>query len=123
MQNVHRYFLYLAFLFLLVLAYDVWKALWFSDGFGIGVGTIVLAINVVLLAGYTFGCHSLRHLAGGFLDQFSKSPTCYRTRSEEHTSELQSPMYLVCRLLLEKKKMKKDQTKKTYYSHTASTTA
>src|SRR5437764_2853588 len=28
-----------------------------------------------------------------------------RTRSEEHTSELQSPMYLVCRLLLEKKKL------------------
>src|SRR5437762_10268113 len=27
-----------------------------------------------------------------------------RLRSEEHTSELQSPMYLVCRLLLEKKK-------------------
>src|SRR5437763_10268326 len=27
-----------------------------------------------------------------------------RQRSEEHTSELQSPMYLVCRLLLEKKK-------------------
>src|SRR5437763_13347375 len=31
-------------------------------------------------------------------------------RSEEHTSELQSPMYLVCRLLLEKKK-KKEKTK------------
>src|SRR5437764_3590892 len=30
-------------------------------------------------------------------------------RSEEHTSELQSPMYLVCRLLLEKKKKKKNQ--------------
>src|SRR5437762_9158713 len=30
-----------------------------------------------------------------------------RARSEEHTSELQSPMYLVCRLLLEKKKKKK----------------
>src|SRR5437763_12244281 len=29
-----------------------------------------------------------------------------RRRSEEHTSELQSPMYLVCRLLLEKKKKK-----------------
>src|SRR5437764_2979474 len=28
-------------------------------------------------------------------------------RSEEHTSELQSPMYLVCRLLLEKKKKEK----------------
>src|SRR5437879_10428733 len=33
------------------------------------------------------------------------SPTSSpRSRSEEHTSELQSPMYLVCRLLLEKKK-------------------
>src|SRR5437763_13110948 len=30
-------------------------------------------------------------------------------RSEEHTSELQSPMYLVCRLLLEKKKKKTTQ--------------
>src|SRR5437763_7895789 len=29
-----------------------------------------------------------------------------RTRSEEHTSELQSPMYIVCRLLLDKKKRK-----------------
>src|SRR5437763_7982217 len=28
----------------------------------------------------------------------------HQDRSEEHTSELQSPMYLVCRLLLEKKK-------------------
>src|SRR5437762_6945162 len=31
----------------------------------------------------------------------------HSARSEEHTSELQSPMYLVCRLLLEKKKKKK----------------
>src|SRR5437879_9444382 len=33
-------------------------------------------------------------------------------RSEEHTSELQSPMYLVCRLLLEKKKKKTKKHKK-----------
>src|SRR5437879_11652657 len=33
------------------------------------------------------------------------------SRSEEHTSELQSPMYLVCRLLLEKKKNKKKKKK------------
>src|SRR5437762_9982700 len=32
-------------------------------------------------------------------------------RSEEHTSELQSPMYLVCRLLLEKKKKKRKTNK------------
>src|SRR5207244_12168228 len=34
----------------------------------------------------------------------------YPHRSEEHTSELQSPDHLVCRLLLEKKKKKKKQT-------------
>ena len=33
-----------------------------------------------------------------------------QARSEEHTSELQSPMYLVCRLLLEKKKQTNKQT-------------
>src|SRR5438876_4229705 len=31
---------------------------------------------------------------------------CNRLRSEEHTSELQSPVHLVCRLLLEKKKIR-----------------
>src|SRR5437764_9858816 len=36
----------------------------------------------------------------------SKSAIVMSSRSEEHTSELQSPMYLVCRLLLEKKKKK-----------------
>src|SRR2546426_9133318 len=34
---------------------------------------------------------------------------CAPVRSEEHTSELQSPCNLVCRLLLEKKKKKKNQ--------------
>src|SRR5437764_2827445 len=36
----------------------------------------------------------------------------HRGRSEEHTSELQSPMYLVCRLLLEKKKKTKKTSKR-----------
>src|SRR5436189_4429801 len=39
----------------------------------------------------------------------SSSPATACSRSEEHTSELQSPMYLVCRLLLEKKKKKKKE--------------
>ena len=79
-QNVHRYFLYIALFFILFLAYDVWKALWFTDpatgeeSFGLGVGTLVLAVNVVFLGGYTFGCHSLRHAVGGFLDRFSGKP-------------------------------------------------
>src|SRR5256885_13570487 len=41
----------------------------------------------------------------GLANAFPKQPQCHRTRrSEEHTSELQSPCNLVCRLLLEKKK-------------------
>src|SRR5437762_10399307 len=40
-------------------------------------------------------------------DNASRSKECRMRRSEEHTSELQSPMYLVCRLLLEKKKKTK----------------
>src|SRR5437879_7066909 len=38
------------------------------------------------------------------LTQLTTRLTAATGRSEEHTSELQSPMYLVCRLLLEKKK-------------------
>src|SRR5438552_13899597 len=41
----------------------------------------------------------------GSIATCSQSP--WRVRSEEHTSELQSPDHLVCRLLLEKKKKKK----------------
>ena len=32
-------------------------------------------MNVVLLGGYTLGCHSLRHLIGGRLKLISKAPT------------------------------------------------
>jgi hypothetical protein len=95
LQNVHRYFLYLALLFLVVLAHDVWKAMWFVDAatgrmsFGVGVGTLVLAMNVILLGSYTFSCHSLRHLAGGRSDGVS-SPTrfaayrCATCLNEKH---------------------------------------
>src|SRR6266446_8909099 len=79
LQNVHRYFLYLALPILVVLAYDAWKATRFpapggGTRFGIGVGTLVLAVNVVLLGGYALGCHSLRHVVGGRLDRLSGSP-------------------------------------------------
>src|SRR5690348_18039591 len=42
-----------------------------------------------------------------------------RVRSEEHTSELQSPVHLVCRLLLEKKKKKKNKQTSTQNKPTA----
>jgi hypothetical protein len=78
-QNIHRYFLYFALIFLIFLGHDAWKAMWFTapDGrrtFGVGLGTILLTANVVLLAGYTFGCHSLRHIVGGYLDRLAGAP-------------------------------------------------
>ena len=34
--------------------------------------------NVILLAGYTFSCHSCRHVCGGHVDMFSRAPARYR---------------------------------------------
>lgn len=82
LQNVHRYFLWVALIFLVLLSWDVWKGMWFTDpatgdtSFGIGVGTVVLAVNVVLLSGYTLGCHVTRHVVGGRRDEVSKSAIC-----------------------------------------------
>src|SRR5271169_6035939 len=78
LQNVHRYFLYLAILFVFILAYDGIRSLVFTapDGskhLGLGIGSIVLIANPILLALYTFGCHSFRHLVGGKKDVISSS--------------------------------------------------
>src|SRR5438876_3326832 len=48
----------------------------------------------------------------------SRCAACTPPRSEEHTSELQSPVHLVCRLLLEKKK----KTNKQSSTHSTDTT-
>ncbi|MBM4069943.1 MAG: succinate dehydrogenase [Planctomycetes bacterium] len=82
LQNSHRYFMYFAVLFLVILGWDALKAFWwptdragnFLDGghqLGIGLGTLIMVANVCLLAGFTFGCNSFRHLVGGRLDCFS----------------------------------------------------
>jgi hypothetical protein len=82
LQNVHRYFMYVAVVFLFLLSYDVLLATRFTNPqtgtteFGIGLGTIILATNVVLLTCYTLGCHVARHVAGGFFDEMSKHPAC-----------------------------------------------
>ena len=80
LQQIHRYMLFISVVVLFVLFYDVWKAFWFTDAatgrvsFGIGVGTLVLATNGVLLGGYLFGCHSMRHVVGGCVDRLSGAP-------------------------------------------------
>jgi hypothetical protein len=71
LQNVHRYFFYLAVIFVAFLWYDAIVAFNFDGHFGIGVGSLVMLANIVLLTTYTFSCHSLRHLVGGKLDCFS----------------------------------------------------
>lgn len=74
LQNFHRYFLYTSFVLLFFLWTDVVHAFRFEDGPGVGVGTLVLLANTVLLSGYTLSCHSLRHVAGGCLDRCSDGP-------------------------------------------------
>jgi len=86
LQNVHRYLFYLAALYIFVLAYDAWVALWWApEGMtysaaaeagklqlGMGIGTLVLTLNVILLGGYTFGCHCARHFGGGRKNHLSE---------------------------------------------------
>jgi hypothetical protein len=90
LQNLHRYAMYFALLFLLMLAWDALHAFWwptnrsgeFTGGqLGVGVGTLIMVLNVFLLTGFTLGCNSVRHLVGGRLDCFScpKNPEHVRT--------------------------------------------
>jgi hypothetical protein len=82
LQNYHRYLWYVAVIFIALLTWDAILAFRFprpggGAQFGIGVGTLVMWANVILLAGYTFSCHSCRHVCGGHVDAFSKAPTRY----------------------------------------------
>ena len=104
LQNVHRFFMWVAVVFILLLAYDVWVALWFTNPttgvkeFGIGVGTIVLAVNVGLLASYTWGCHVLRHIVGGRKDEMSKSPACEMAYSCVTSLNVRHQLFAWCSL-------------------------
>jgi hypothetical protein len=71
-QNLHRFAMYVAVVFLIILWKDAIEGVvaW-KDGVHVGIGSLVMLLNVVLLSGYTFGCHSFRHLIGGGLNSFS----------------------------------------------------
>jgi hypothetical protein len=79
-NNVHRYFWYAALVIALILSYDVVLA--FRDENGewghMGLGTLLMLLNVVFIWLYTLGCHSCRHTVGGRLRHFSKHPLRYR---------------------------------------------
>jgi hypothetical protein len=70
-QNLHRYMLPFAIALVVILAWDAVNSYIWPDGFGIGVGTIVLTLNAIFLAAFTMGCNSLRHLVGGNVDCYS----------------------------------------------------
>ncbi len=80
-QNLHRYALYFALIFVVILYYDAFVALRKDGEWGIGVGTLVLFTNATLLGGYTLGCHSFRHLIGGHDDCMSCGVNTARYRS------------------------------------------
>src|SRR4051794_9906547 len=78
-MNAHRYFFYFASLVLLLNAWDGIHAFQGKDGdFGIGLGTLIIWVNIAALAGYTLSCHACRHVMGGKLKHFSKHPMRYR---------------------------------------------
>ena len=80
MQNIHRYFWYIAVVFAVILSYDF--VISFRDHSGhwghMGLGTVVLLINIALIWAYTLSCHSCRHIVGGRLKHFSKHPVRYQ---------------------------------------------
>ncbi len=89
LQNVHRYFWYAAVLVGAVLTFDVFLAFrpmpaeyavgdGETSGIHMGLGTLLMIVNVVLIWLYTLSCHSCRHVVGGRLRHFSKHPVRYR---------------------------------------------
>ncbi|MGH9103146.1 MAG: hypothetical protein ACRDYD_09240 [Acidimicrobiales bacterium] len=77
-QNVHRYFFYFGVIFAVILTFDAVEGFRLRGGVGMGLGSLMLLVNAVLIWLYTLSCHSCRHLCGGMLDEFSKHPIRHR---------------------------------------------
>ena len=79
LQNVHRYFFWIAMAFNVILSIDAVIA--FRDHSGnwghMGLGTLILLVNATLLWLYSLSCHACRHTVGGRLRHFSKHPVRY----------------------------------------------
>jgi hypothetical protein len=79
LQNLHRYFFFAVLLISILNTYDLVQAFRGPNGsFGLGLGTLIMAVNVVMLWGYSLSCHSCRHITGGRLKNFSRHPFRYR---------------------------------------------
>ena len=78
MQNLHRFFFYMVIVISILNTYDVTQAFRGPNGdFGMGLGTLIMLVNVVLLWGYSLSCHACRHITGGRLKNFPTHPVRY----------------------------------------------
>lgn len=82
LNNLHRYALYFILIYVGFHWYHLYEAFHYRDArgmhFGIGVGTLVLGLDAVLLSLYVFSCHSWRHLIGGGMKRLSSNPLRHR---------------------------------------------
>ncbi|MFI1915712.1 hypothetical protein [Nocardia sp. NPDC020380] len=77
-QNAHRYFFYVAVIISVINTIDAVDSFHSPGGFGLGLGTLIITANALLLWAYTLSCHSCRHISGGRLKHFSKHPVRYQ---------------------------------------------
>jgi hypothetical protein len=73
LNNYHRYFLLLSLIVVVFLWVDVVRAFTFQGHFFVGLGSVVMLVNVILLSLYSLTCHSFRYLMGGRIDRFSRA--------------------------------------------------
>ena len=76
--NGHRWFFYLGLLFNGILTWDAIEGFHFANGWGVGLGSLVLVVNAALLWTYSLSCHSCRHIVGGRLKHFSRHPLRFK---------------------------------------------
>jgi hypothetical protein len=79
LNNLHRFFFYLATIVVGFLWYDAIRGLFYHGDFGFGLGNGLMLFNVICISGFTFGCNSFRHIIGGKMNCFSCS-TAAQTR-------------------------------------------
>ena len=78
LQNLHRYLFFILLAYNVLLTIDAAESFRMGNGWGVGVGTLILVINAALLWAYNLSCHACRHFSGGKLNLFSKHPIRYR---------------------------------------------
>ena len=82
LQNLHRFFLYGAVVLLTIHWVEVLGSFFPASGPRLGLGSVILMTDVILLSLYVSSCHSLRHIVGGRIDCFS----CSRVTRTRHSA-------------------------------------